>query len=45
MKRSIAAAFVSLQTRRTGWPQKQIAAALGVTPGAVSQWLRTREVA
>ena len=22
-----------------GWPQKQIAAALGVTPGAVSQWV------
>jgi transposase len=22
-----------------GWPQKQIAAALGVTPGAVSQWI------
>lgn len=24
---------------RQGWPQKQIASALGVTPGAVSQWI------
>lgn len=26
--------------KRLGWQQKDIAAALGVTPGAVSQWMR-----
>jgi transposase len=26
-----------------GWPQKQIAEALGVTKGAVSQWIKTGE--
>src|SRR5215468_8784586 len=30
--------------KQDGWPQKDIAAALGVSPGAVSQWLkRARE--
>lgn len=28
------------ELRRQGWTQKTIAAALGVTPGAVSQWMR-----
>ena len=26
--------------KQNGWPQKQIAAALGVSEGAVSQWLK-----
>jgi transposase len=26
--------------KHEGWPQKQIAAALGVSEGAVSQWMR-----
>ena len=30
----------ALELRDAGWSQLQIAAALGVTPGAVSQWLR-----
>ena len=30
----------ALELRDSGWSQLQIAAALGVTPGAVSQWLR-----
>ena len=28
------------ELKRRGWPQQTIAAALGVTPGAVSQWLK-----
>jgi transposase len=28
------------ELKRRGWPQRAIAAALGVTPGAVSQWLK-----
>src|SRR5262244_2082405 len=32
------------ELQATGWKQQDIAAALGVTPGAVSQWLkRARE--
>jgi transposase len=30
----------ALELRDAGWSQLQIAATLGVTPGAVSQWLR-----
>lgn len=30
----------ALELRDAGWSQPEIAAALGVTPGAVSQWLR-----
>src|SRR4028118_879443 len=28
------------ELHQQGWPQKEIAAALGVTPGAVSQWMK-----
>jgi len=28
------------ELKQQGWPQQAIAAALGVTPGAVSQWLK-----
>jgi len=28
------------ELKQQGWPQRTIAAALGVTPGAVSQWLK-----
>jgi transposase len=36
--------FRAWELKRQGWKQKDIAAALGVTPGAVSQWLkRARE--
>ena len=28
------------ELKQQGWPQQTIAAALGVTPGAVSQWLK-----
>src|ERR671930_532620 len=28
------------ELKRRGWQQRTIAAALGVTPGAVSQWLK-----
>src|SRR5437763_7307128 len=28
------------EVKQQGWPQQTIAAALGVTPGAVSQWLK-----
>jgi hypothetical protein len=32
--------FRAWELKRQGWQQRTIAAALGVTPGAVSQWLR-----
>lgn len=36
--------FRAFELHQQGWKQKDIAAALGVTPGAVSQWLkRARE--
>jgi transposase len=33
--------FQALELKHTGWKQNEMAAALGVTPGAVSQWLTT----
>ena len=36
--------FRAWELKQQGWPQRLIAAALGVTPGAVSQWMtRVRE--
>jgi transposase len=32
--------FRAWELKQQGWPQQLIAAALGVTPGAVSQWLK-----
>jgi transposase len=32
--------FRAWELKREGWPQHLIAAALGVTPGAVSQWFK-----
>lgn|SRR5215471_5377209 len=36
--------FKALELRDSGWSQPDIAAALGVTRGAVSQWLRRADV-
>ena len=32
--------FRAWELKQQGWPQPLTAAALGVTPGAVSQWLK-----
>ena len=40
LARRAAATRLGVEAKQQGWKQQDIAAALGVTPGAVSQWLK-----